>query len=99
KEFPEALVAALGGLNIPFDATNLEGKRMGSRSSHMLRSLLSYTSAVQDLNKDKDSLKNILGAAQAPMVKAWKEEKEPLANYRMLFSARHKQSAPAPAPR
>jgi len=26
----------------------------------MLRSVLSYTSAVQDLNKDKDSLKNIL---------------------------------------
>lgn len=86
KEFPDALVTALGSLNIPFDPTNLEGKNIGSLSSKMLRSLLNYTSAVEDLNKDKDSLKNILGAAQAPMVKAWKEEKEPMANYAILFS-------------
>ncbi|MEO5730190.1 MAG: formin [Byssovorax sp.] len=86
KEFPDGLVTALSALNIPFDPTNLEGKNIGSLSSKMLRSLLSYTSAVQDLNKDKDSLKNILGAAQAPMVKAWKEEKDPMANYAILFS-------------
>jgi len=91
KEFPETLVAALGALNIPFDPTNLEGKNIGSLSSNMLRSLLSYTSAVQDLNKDKDSLKNILGAAQAPMTKAWKEEKEPMANYAVLFSGGDKK--------
>jgi hypothetical protein len=86
KEFPDALGTALGALNIPFDATNLEGKNVGSLSTKMLRSLLAYTSAVQDLNKDKDSLKNILGAVQAPMTKAWKEEKDPMANYAVLFS-------------
>jgi hypothetical protein len=85
KEFPDGLVTALGALNIPFDPTNLEGKNIGSLSSKMLRSLLNYTSAVEDLNKDKDSLKNILGAAQAPMTKAWKEEKEPVANYAVVF--------------
>jgi hypothetical protein len=58
----------------------------------MLRSLLSYTSAVQDLNKDKDTLKNILGAAQAPMTKAWKEEKEPVGNYAVLFSGGDKKT-------
>lgn len=92
KEFPEALVTSLGALNIPFDATNLDGKNIGGLSSKMLRSVLAYTSAVQDLNKDKDSLKNILGAAQAPMLKAWKEEKEPMANYAVLFSGGDKKT-------
>jgi hypothetical protein len=91
KEFPDALVSSLSSLNIPFDPSNLDGKNVGSLSSKMLRSLLSYTSAVDDLNKDKDSLKNILGAAQAPMVKAWKEEKEPVANYAVLFSGGDKK--------
>ncbi len=87
KEFPDGLVTALSSLNIPFDATNLEGKNIGSLSSKMLRSLLAYTSAVEDLNKDKDTLKNILGAAQVPMTKAWKEEKDPVANYAVIFSS------------
>ncbi len=91
KEFPDALVSALSSLNIPFDPSNLDGKNVGSLSSKMLRSLLTYTSAVDDLNQDKDSLKNILGAAQAPMVKAWKEEKEPVANYAVLFSGGDKK--------
>lgn len=92
KKFPEELVSSLGALNIPFDPTNLEGKNIGSLSSKMLRSLLGYTSAVQDLNKDKDSLKNILGAAQAPMTKAWKEEGEPVANYAVIFSGGDKKT-------
>lgn len=92
KEFPEGLATALGALNIPFDATNLDGKNVGSLGGKMLHSLLNYTSAVEDLNKDKDSLKNILGAAQAPMTKAWKEEKEPVANYAVVFSGGDKKT-------
>lgn len=85
KQFPETLAADLGGINIPFDPTNLEGKQVGSLGSKALRTLLAFTSAVQDVNKSKDSLKNILSAAQGPITKAWKEEKEPMANFSVLF--------------
>ena len=60
KAFPEDLGGVLGGLNVPFDATNFEGKYVGSLPSKVLRPLLSFTSAVQDVNKTKDSLKNLL---------------------------------------
>jgi hypothetical protein len=85
KQFPEALAADLGAINIPFDPTNLEGKQVGSLGSKALRTLLAFTSAVQDVNKSKDSLKNVLTAAQGPITKAWKEEKEPMANFSVLF--------------
>jgi hypothetical protein len=85
KQFPDDFAAALGAINIPFDATNLEGKQVGSLPRSVLRNLLAFTSAVQDLNESKDSLKNILGAAQGPVTKAWKEEKEPMANFSVLF--------------
>lgn len=85
KQFPEDLVTTLGAINIPFDASNLEGKQVSSLPGKALRNLLAFTSAVQDVNKSKDSLKNILGLAQGQITKAWKEEKEPVANFSVLF--------------
>lgn len=85
KKFPADLPQTLGGINVPFDAINLEGKQVGSLPGRVLRQLLAYTTAVQDLNKTKDSLKNLLGAAQAPVEKAWAEEKEPVANFSVVF--------------
>jgi len=85
KEFPAELTKELAAINIPFDATNLEGKQVGSLPGKVLRPLLSYTTSVQDLNKTKDSLKNLLGIAQPKMEKFWKEEKEPVLNYSVIF--------------
>jgi hypothetical protein len=87
KAFPDDLAATLAGINVPFDATNFEGKYVGSLPSKVLRPLLSFTSAVQDVNKTKDSLKNMLGLSKGPITKAWTEEKEPMANFSVLFRA------------
>jgi hypothetical protein len=85
KTYPDDLATALGGINIPFDATNLEGKQVGSLQGKVLRALLAFTSGCQDLNTKKDALKNLITAAQAPITKSWKEEKDPLAGYSVLF--------------
>jgi hypothetical protein len=85
KKFPGQLTAELGGINVPFDAMNLEGKQIGSLPGKVLRQLLSFTTAVQDLNKTKDSLKNLLAAAQAPVEKSWKEAEEPVVNFSVVF--------------
>ena len=84
KEFPTELAATLGGLNLPFDAGNLDKPGVGNLGK-ALRPLLRYTKDVQELNEDKDQLKNVLGAVQAAAEKAWKEEKEPIVNYSVFF--------------
>jgi hypothetical protein len=86
KEFPAELTKELAAINVPFDATNLEGKSAGSLPPKILRPLLDYTTAVQDLNKTKDSLKNLLGFAQPKIEKFWKEQKEPVALYSVKFA-------------
>ncbi|MFO0761763.1 MAG: formin [Byssovorax sp.] len=86
KTFPDDLAATLGGINVPFDATNFEGKYVGSLPSKVLRPLLSFTSAVQDVNKNKDLLKNTLSGAKDPINKAWAEDKDPMAGFSVLFS-------------
>ena len=86
NEFPSGLSGELAALNIPFDAGNLDNRNVGSLPSKILKPLLSYTTAVQDLNKTKDSLKNLLGFAQPRIEKFWKEQKEPVALYSVKFS-------------
>lgn len=84
KEFPGDLAGALGGLNIPFESTNLDKAGVGSMGK-TLRSLLRYTSTVEELNADRDQLKNVLTSLQPQVEKSWKEEKEPVVNYSVVF--------------
>lgn len=83
KEYPTELAGALGGLNIPFDSANLD--KPGTANLKVLKTLVKYASASGDLNETKDKLKNILAGAQAGVEKSWKEEKEPVVNYSVLF--------------
>jgi len=85
KSFPTEFAGELGSINVPFDAFNLEGKGVGNLPAKIQRQVLGYTTAVQDLNKTKDSLKNLLIAAQAPVEKSWKEEKAPVVNFSVVF--------------
>lgn len=84
KEFPADLGGNLSGLNIPFEASNLEKPGIGNVGK-TLKMLLKYTAAVQELNTDKDQLKNVLASVQPQAEKAWKEEKEPVINFSVTF--------------
>jgi hypothetical protein len=85
KEFPTELAGELGALNVPFDSARLDKRNVGGMPNRIQSSLFKFTSGVEDVNKTKDSLRNILGLVQAPIAKAWAEEKEPKANYSILF--------------
>ncbi|MEP7124162.1 MAG: formin [Byssovorax sp.] len=89
--FPDGLATALGAINIPFDTSNLDGKNVGSLSGKMLHSLLAFTSEVEALKLDEESLKNSLPAAQPLLTKIWKEAKEPMANFAVFFSGGDKK--------
>ncbi|AKT41067.1 hypothetical protein [Chondromyces crocatus] len=85
KTFPKTFAQELGALNIPFEATNLAGKQIGTLPPNTVKRLFDYTQAVASVNSTKDSLRNLLGIAQAPVEKAWKEEKEPVFNFSVVF--------------
>jgi hypothetical protein len=84
KEYPAELANALGGLNIPFDASNLEKPGVGNMGK-TLRALMKYASGVQDLNDNKDKIKGWVTSLQAGVEKSWKEEKEPVVNFSVVF--------------
>ncbi|UQA54870.1 formin [Polyangium aurulentum] len=90
KEYPTDLAGQLGGIVIPFDSTKIDGTRIGGLKGSTLRSLLNYTSSVDDLNKKKESLKNILEAAKPKVEKGWKEEKEPVFGYSVMIKSDQK---------
>lgn len=90
KEYPTELSAQLGGINIPFDASKVDGSRIAGLKASALRSLLKFTSGVDDLNDKKDKLKSLLDAVKAPVEKSWKEEKEPVVGFSVVFRADQK---------
>lgn len=92
KEYPDDLVASLGALNVPFGAENLQQKQIGNLSSAQQQALFAYVMAVEDVNKSKDKLRNLLGAPdiKKAVLKSWAEEKEPLFNYAVILRSDNK---------
>jgi hypothetical protein len=88
KQFPDELTNELAAINIDFDGTKLVGKGIGNMPSAVLKSIFNYTTQVDDLNKTKTSLRNLLVIAKAPIEKSWAEEKEPVANFSVIFSGK-----------
>jgi hypothetical protein len=59
-KFPENEVKELGGVNIPFDGTNLSGKSIGRFKPQLLTALISYAEASSKANSQKDRIRGLL---------------------------------------
>lgn len=85
KVFPDDLGTALAALTIPFDSTNLDNKGVNGMPNKLFKMVLNYTQACENLNKLRETLRNVSVAAKEPLNKAFKEEKDPVANYSVIF--------------
>jgi hypothetical protein len=87
KQFPDQVVTDLGGLVIPFDENTL-GSRIGgvAMPTKFIRPLVMYTVKVREVNDSKDKVKNFLSLTKVPLDKYWKEEKDPVFNFSVVFA-------------
>lgn len=90
KKYPEELGKDLAGISIPFDATNLTGRGVGSLNSGLQSKLFGFTLAVSDLTKTKESLTNMLSIAKDPVKKSWAEATAPVFNFSVIFRGDNK---------
>ncbi len=59
-KYPDTEVKELGGLNIPFDGTNLSGKSIGRFKPQLVTMLISYAEAASKANSQKDRIRGLL---------------------------------------
>lgn len=59
-KYPEEELKALGGINIPFDGTNLAGKSIGRFKPQLLTMLISYAESASKANNQKDRIRSLL---------------------------------------
>lgn len=85
EEYPDELAELLQKTNVPFSAANFDGKGVGGLPSDTLTAVLGYTSGVEDLNKQKDKLRNLLGAAKPVVEKFVQQKKKPVVNFSVIF--------------
>jgi hypothetical protein len=63
-KYPDKEVKELGGLNVPFDGSNLAGKGIGRFKPQVVTLLISYAEAVAKVNTQKDKIRNVLSVAK-----------------------------------
>ena len=74
-EFPADEVEKLGAIDIPFDGSNLMNKGIGRYNSTAMTMLLQYSTAVQNVEDQKDKVRRLLGSIK-PYLDNLKAEKE-----------------------
>lgn len=65
--FPDSLAGDLGGLRVDFDGLKLGGRRFSGFKISTTQQLISYVTAVQDLNDKKDLIARLLSKLQKPI--------------------------------
>jgi len=59
-KYPDNEIKDLGGINIPFDGTNLAGKSIGRFKPQLVSLLISYAEAASKANSQKDRIRSLL---------------------------------------
>ncbi len=89
-QFPTDLVTYLQKTNLDFTAEKFKGRGVGGLPQDTLRPLLAFTQSMDDLNKRKTGLFNLLSAKnnQDLIAKYWALRKEPVINFSVLLDKR-----------
>ena len=91
-EFPEALEELLKGTNVDFSGANFQGRSVGGLPAEVFNRLLTYTNDVEKLNKQKDTLRNLLSAAKPQVLKFIEEKKKPKVKFAVMFTTENKKT-------
>lgn len=75
--FPSEEVEKLGGLDIPFDGSNLMNKGIGRYNATAMTLLLQYSTAVQNVKDQKDKVRRLLGGLKGHLEAAAAERTNP----------------------
>jgi hypothetical protein len=81
KEFPNELSGLLAGLVVPFEVTNLD-KPVPQK---LTRPVATFYAQVENINRERESLKKLADFAKDPVTRAYKEETAPMANFSVIF--------------
>lgn len=65
SKYPEEEVSKLGGINIPFDGTNLTNRGIGLFKPQLVNMLIQFSSGTSDANDQKDKLQRVLNGSKA----------------------------------
>jgi len=65
--YPENEIKDLGGINIPFDGSNLAGKSIGRYRPQLITMLINYAGATVKANDQKDRIRSLLTISKEPL--------------------------------
>lgn len=86
NEYPSSEIEKLGGLEVPFDGSNLMNKGIGRYNPTAVTMLLNYSMSVADVKQQKDKIRRLFGGFKDQFEAAVKETKEPKVHWAVVVS-------------
>lgn len=86
RKFPTTLAKDLGGINVDFDGTQLGGRRFAAFKPTTVAQLVSYVTAVQDINDRKSSVVSLLNRLQKPLEAQFADTGKGKISYVVVFT-------------
>jgi hypothetical protein len=77
NKYPEKEIADLGGINIPFEGSNLSSRGIGLFKREVISMLVRFAGGSADANAQKDKLKAILGGNKKGVVDFLEQNSNP----------------------
>jgi hypothetical protein len=77
NEYPEEEIAALGGINIPFDGGHLTDKGIGRFKREVVTQLITYANTAQRANDQKEKIQSLLSGSKAALTDILAQKTDP----------------------
>jgi hypothetical protein len=85
-DFPSAEIEKLGGLEIPFDGSNIMNKGIGRYNAAAVTMLLGYATSIADVKDQTDKIRRLFGAAKAQFEEDAKEKVDPKIHWGLVIA-------------
>jgi len=85
-QFPDDEVSKLGGINLPFAASDLSGKGIGRFNGQVVSALIDFSTAVDKVNDQKEKLGNLLSGNKKGVVDFLDQTNKPKVLWSVVLS-------------
>jgi len=86
SQFPDAEVAQLGAINIPFGGKNLSGKGIGRFKPEVVAMLIEYANHTTEANDQKEKVQNVLNGSKKGIQELLDQQTKPQVRWSVVLS-------------
>jgi hypothetical protein len=86
NQYPEEEVSKLGGINIPFEGSNLAGKGIGRFRGDLVTLLIDFAASAEKANDQKEKIQNVLSGSKKGLLEFLESQTKPQVRWSVVLT-------------